>query len=217
MSVSSTPFTIDVPAHIFFMSAATKAASPDTITSITDAHTNPIPNATSIVTATSAGIRVNIWGSNITTSPTSTNSYTATWGGTWTAAFLGDLVAQRANYVNAHPSTSNVVLQTATNTGTTETSQGVTMTPTNNATFQILVVATNGVASTYTFDDSNGTEWADGSRATPSCTAAVYVVSPAVSNPSATIASAGTDWAAVCIEVGLGGAPDITLSGIILE
>lgn len=226
-TIAFTPQAQTGPHNIYFCAINTKATTPDAISSITDAHATPaVSNIGSIVTAATAatsGVRASIWGGYASTVPTDSAATTIAFGGTQTGLqYKGITVKSAGMVIGGTPSTSNILLQTATATGTTETVQGVTMTPTTSgATWQILVVGCTGVASSYTgptaADGGTVTEQADGTLATPNVTAAIYFIYPAVTNPAATIASAGTDWAAVCIEGSGGGYGAATLAGIIVE
>ena len=212
-----TPQAMNAPANVYFISVTTKATTPDAITSITDAHTNPPINLASVLSAVGATVRADIWSGYMSTAPTGNAAYTFNWGGTWTASFIDAITIQGTAVTGGTPSTSNILLQTATATGTTELSQGVTMTPTNDKTCQLLLVGCNGANSSYT-GPSNSTELNDqGSAGAPLCTAAAYLISPSVSNPAATIAGAGTSWAAACIEIPYAGLAALTLAGIIID
>lgn len=210
--------------------ASTKAASPDTVSSIIDSHSNGFKPMSSIVSAASSTVRVSIWGGQFQYAASGSASYDVTFGGTFTGAYA----AVRATLGTAmmvggpgnNPSTSNIVLQTATATGTTDTTQTVTMTPTTGgrSTAQILLLCTDGVASSYTkpthplgANASVVEEMADGNLATPNSTAAAYYIYPAMTNPFATLGSAGTGWAAACIEIPVGAYPSVTLSGVIVD
>ena len=216
-SATFTPQAMNVPANVYFISVTTKATTPDAITSITDAHTNPPTGMASVLSAVGATVRADIWAGYMPVAPSALQPYTINWGGTWTAAFIDAITVQGTAVSGSTPSTSNILLQTATATGTTELSQGVTMTPTNDKTCQLLLVGCNGANSSYT-GPSNSTELNDqGSGGAPLCTAAAYLIAPSVSNPAATIAGAGTSWAAACIEIPYAGLASMTLAGIIID
>ena len=218
LAKSFTPQAMGAPTNIYWVVVNTKASAPDTITSITDAHTSPPTGIGSIISVASTSVRTSIWGGYASANPTGAAAYTVNWGGTWTTAFIDAVSVSGSALISGTPGTNNVVLQTATATGTTEASHGVTMTPTITNSWQLLVVGGTGVASSYT-GPSNSTEFADGSVATPSTTAAAYFIAPSVSNPAATIASTVglTDWSASCIEVSYGAIPTVTLSGVIID
>lgn len=205
------------PVNVYFCVTSTKASSPDTVTGIVDDHTNGVSDMGSIVTATTGPDRVSIWGGYLETFTSESDDFTATFGGTFTSARIKGVAIQNSGLAIGTPGTNNIILQTATNTGTTATAQGVTMTPTPGAdSWQLLVVQCSAVASSYS-NAQGGTEIADGTLATPNSTAAAYFFYPAVTNPSVTIASAGTTFAVACIEGVSSGAPNVTLSGIVIE
>lgn len=208
-----------LPTNVFFLIANTKATTPDAVSSITDTHSPPVDTIGSIVTVATSTIRGSIWGGRVTGEDTGGGTYTINFGGaTQTGCLADSMNFKGASYAFGTPGTTNTILQTATNSGTTETAQSVTMTPTTTkGSFQIALFATTGVASSYTAG-TGGTELKDGTIVTPASTMQVVIYDPPVTNPSTTLASAGTSWVGVVAEIGKGGHPfTLTTSGIILD
>lgn len=210
--------SIPDPCNIFFAVVNTKATTPDAVSSIVDDHAPGARSMASISTIATSIVRASWWGGYLSATDTATEDYTVTFGGTQTSCYARAWTFAGSAMTQGTPSTSNIILQTATNSGTTETVQSVTMTPTASSVgFQLLIVATNGVAGTYT-GGTGSLELADNTLGTPSSTAAVYLFDPPVTNPSATVTGAGTSWVATCIEVARGGYPiTLSTSGIIIE
>lgn len=209
------------PSNVYFFVANTKATTPDAISSITDAHTgSKMTGATSIATVATSTIRGSVWGGFANASSADSASWTVDFGaGTQTGCLAVGFTLNGAALELGAPSTSDVILQAVTNSGTTATSQGVTMTPTaGNVGFQILLVATEGAAPTYTAG-TGGVELVDGPViATPSAGAAVYLFDPPVTDPFATASVGGSNYVAVCLEIARGGYPiSLTTSGVIIE
>jgi hypothetical protein len=212
--------TVPAPSNVFFPVVNTKATTPDVVSSITDEHRPGVTGIASISTAVNAIVRVSWWGGFLNGVDTVTNTFTVNFGGaTQTACFCRPIAFSGAGYApGAAPSTSNTILQASTNNGTTETVQTVTQTPTaGNVGFQLMIVATSGVNGTYT-GGTGSLELQDGAQTVPNVTAACYLFDPPVTNPSATVSGAGTNWAASVIEVARGGYPmTVSTSGVIIE
>lgn len=218
-SISWIPQTsIPDPCNVFFGVVNTKATTPDAVSSITDEHAPGVRSIASISTVATSTIRTSIWGGYLSALDTGSTTFTINFGGTQTSAYGHGLSFVGSAMTPGTPSTSNVVLQTATNSGTTDTVQSVTMTPTTgNVGFQILVVGMAGGGGVYT-PGTGGYEIADGTQATPTSGATIAVFDPPVTNPFVTASIAGTSWTAVCIEVARGGYPiTLSTSGIIIE
>lgn len=210
---------ISEPCNVFFIIVNTKATTPDAVSSITDNHSPSAKGIASISTVATSTIRASIWGGYLPSLDTATATYVIAFGGTQTGCYGDALTFAGSAAYPGTPATSNIVLQTATNSGTTETVQSVTMTPTaGDVGFQLLVVGTVGaIGETYT-GGTGSLEIADSALGTPDSGAAIYLFDPPVTNPSATAGVAGTSWAAVCIEVARGGYPiTLSTSGIIIE
>ncbi len=207
-------------AYVFLLALNSKATTPDAISAWTNTYAPSPSTATSIVSTATAGIRASIWGSYHTTRPTASGKWTAAFGGATQTGFANKQVSVTGMpFTQANPTTSTVIHQAVSATGTTELTPGVTMTPTAAAegkSWQLLLVGVNGVATTIA-GPTGSTEIADGTYATPNVTGGIYFIYPAQTNPAATIGLAGTDWAAVCIEGKSGTFLDLTVSGVIID
>lgn len=208
------------PTNLYFVITNTKASAPDAVSSIVDNHvTNPFTNTASIVSVATATGRSSIWGAYAGTDSSGSATYTVNFGGnTQTSAHIKGIAVSGAALAVGSPGTGNVILQTATNSGTTQTSQGVTMTPTAGAdSWQLMVVQTEGNQS-ITYTAAGGTTVATGgNQITPSHSAAAFFFYPAVTNPTAVADAAGTTWECAVIEGASAGVPTVTLSGLVIE
>ncbi len=205
------------PTNVFFVVANTKATTPDAVTTITDAHTNPVTNIGSIISVATSTTRASIWGGYAGTDSAGSAAYTVDFTNTQTACSMDAIAVTNAALAFGTPSTSNIILQTATNTGTSALSQGVTMTPTSGAdSWQLLVVQSVGSANTYS--STGGTQIGSSTHITPTGAAAAFFYYPAVTNPTAVLSSGTpTAFSVVCIEGATAGVPTITLSGLVIE
>ncbi len=208
------------PANLFIFTANTKGTTPDTVSAIGDGYQGGlIYNTVSIVTVATSTVRASILGAYMPAYNADSGTVDVVYGGTQTGHFGHAQFYARSGLKQGGPTTSDIILQTATSTGTTGTAQSVTMTPTaGNVGFQVLVAVTNGVAGSYT-PGSGGVEIADGTiTISPNATATIVIYDPPVTNPSVTVSGAGTSYAVACAEIARGGYPfSLTTSGVIIE
>ena len=208
--------TVPFPSNVYMWMVNNKATTPDAPSvAVTTIGNSPITNIGTISTIATSTLRGTWLAGYEVARETTGTVLTVSFGGTQTNVIGGMLVISGTSLAgNATPSTSNVILQASTNSGTTETTQGVTQTPISSTSCQLLVVATTGVLSTYT-GPAGSVEVIDTTQTSPSTTVAVYLMSPSQTNPSTTLALAGTSWVASCIEIGMGGGPmHLTVSGV---